>query len=215
MGRAVLNWFTLPALTVLFSLASAGCTFGSGEASTTTPPSGVTGPSPTPPRTFLRTCETSAYGRLDATGWKTHSVFAGPLVFYYADQFAGQPASDFAPIPAGSSHYAGQKLLVLLRRGAVATVLVPESERRNAGLLFDPAEWNDRNTYRIEDADSAVRFKACKKGGKSTVGAPPTAMTQFNGGFVVAGARCLPLEVRVPGRETIPVSLSFGAGHCS
>ena len=215
MGSDGARRLTLPALTVLLSLASAGCTFGSGEASPTTPPSGVTGPSPTPSRAFVRTCETSVYGKLDASGWKNHSVFAGPLVFYYADQFAGQPASDFAPFPAGSSYYAGQKLLVLLRRGAVATVLVPESKRRNAGLLFDPAEWNDRNTYRIEDADSAVRFKACKKGEKSTVGAPPTAMTQFNGGFVVAGARCLPLEVRVPGRGTIPVSLSFGAGPCA
>lgn len=215
MGRDVVRRLTLLAFAVLLSLMSAGCMFGGGEASHTTPPSGASGPSPTPPRAFVRTCETSAYGKLDATGWKTHSVFAGPLVFYYADQFAGQPASDFAPIPAGSSYYAGQKLLVLMRRGAVATVLVPESERRNAGLLFDPAEWNDRNTYRIEDADSAVRFKACKKGERSTVGAPSTAMTQFNGGFVVAGARCLPLEVRVPGRGTIPVSLSFGTGRCS
>jgi hypothetical protein len=97
----------------------------------------------------------------------------------------------------------------------VATVVVPEAERRNAGLLFDPAVWNDRNAYRIEDGDSAVRFKACKKGERGPVGGPSNAMTQFNGGFVVAGARCLPLDVLVPSRETIRVSLSFGAGRCT
>jgi hypothetical protein len=31
----------------------------------------------------------------------------------------------------------------------------------------------------------------------------------------VAGVRCLPLEVRVRGQGTIPVTLSFGAGRCT
>jgi hypothetical protein len=215
MGREVVHWLVLLALAVLLSLTSAGCTFGNHEAGTTSAPSATTHASATPPKSFVRTCETSAYGKLDAPAWKEHSVFAGPLVLYYADQFAGQPASDFAPRPGGSGYYSGQKLLVLVRRGAVATVVVPEAERRNAGLLFDPAVWNDRNAYRVEDGDSAVRFKACKKGERGPVGRPSNAMTQFNGGFVVAGARCLPLDVLVPGRGTVRVSLSFGAGRCT
>jgi hypothetical protein len=63
-----------------------------------------------------------------------------------------------------------------------------------------------------------VTFKACKKGETAPVGGPLTAMTQFNGGFVVAGARCLPLDVRVRGEDQttpIKVKLSFGAGDCS
>jgi hypothetical protein len=40
-------------------------------------------------------------------------------------------------------------------------------------------------------------------------------MTQFNGGFVVAGVRCLSLQVLVRGQAgAIPVTLSFGAGRC-
>jgi hypothetical protein len=215
MGREVVHWLALLALAALLSLTSAGCTFGNGEARATSAPSTTTVPPPMPSRAFVRTCDTSVYGKLDAPAWKEHSILAGPLVFYYADQFAGQSAPDFAPRPGGSRYYSGQKLLILVRRGAVATVVVPEAARRNAGLLFDPAGWNDRNADRVEDADSAVRFRACKEGERAPVGGPPNAMTQFNGGFVVAGARCVPLEVVVRGQGTIRVSLSFGAGRCT
>jgi hypothetical protein len=110
----------------------------------------------------------------------------------------------------------GQKLLVLLRRGAVATVAVRESELRYAALLYNPAVWNDRNAYKVEEGEVAVTFKACKKGERGPVGGPLNAMSQFNGGFVVAGVRCVPLDVRVQGREgAIPVRLPFGAGRCS
>jgi hypothetical protein len=158
----------------------------------------------------------SVYGTLDAPAWKRHSIVAGPLAFYYADQFEEQPASTFAPVAGQSGYYPGQKLLVLVRRDADATVVVPESERRYAGLLYNPADWNDRNAYRIEDGETAVSFKACKKGERAPVGGPLNAMTQFNGGFVVAGVRCVPLEVLVRGQEgTTPVTLSFGAGRCA
>ena len=213
--REIVTSFTLLALALLLSLTAAACTFGNGPAQATSAPSASTGASASPRSSFVRTCKTSAYGKLDSPGWKAHSIFAGPLVFYFADQFARQPASDFAPIAGGSGRYGSQKVLVLVRRGAVATVVVPEAERGNAALLFDPAVWNDRNAYRVEDGDSAVRFKACEKGERGPVGGPPRAMTQFNGGFVVARARCLPLEVLTPGRGAIRMSLSFGAGRCA
>jgi hypothetical protein len=158
----------------------------------------------------------SVHGTLDDPTWRKHSVFAGPLVFYSADQYAEQPASTFAPIAGRSGVYPGQKLLVLVRRGAVATVVLPESERRYAGLLYNPAGWNDRNAYRVKDGETAVRFKACEKGESAPVGGPLNAMTQFNGGFVVAGVRCLSLQVLVRGQAgSIPVTLSFGAGRCT
>ena len=163
---------------------------------------------------FVRTCEASVRGAIDDPAWRKHSVFAGPLVFYAVDQYAGQPASAFAPIPGRDGYYPGQKLLVFVRRSAVVTVVVSDPERSYAALLYNPAAWNDRNAYKIEDGESAVRFRACKKG-ETAVGAPPNAMTQFNGSFVIAGARCLPLEVLVRGEErTIPITLSFGSGQC-
>jgi hypothetical protein len=214
--RREVGWLALLALVVFLSLASAGCSLGEGETTATSAPSATTTATVPTQRAFVRTCEASVYGTLDDPTWRKHSVIAGPLVFYSADQYAEQPASLFAPVPAQNGHYAGQKLLVFVRRGAVATVIVPESQRRYAALLYNPADFNDSNEYRIEDGESAVTFKACKKGEASPVGGPLNAMTQFNGGFIVAGARCLLLEVLVRGEQrTIPVTLSFGAGRCA
>ena len=121
-----------------------------------------------------------------------------------------------APIPGRSGRYQGLKLLVLVRPGAVATVIVPESERRDVALLYNPAEWNDRNAYRIKDGESAVTFEACEKGETIGTGGPLNEMTQFNGSFLVAGVRCVPLEVLVPEESrAIRVTLSFGAGRCA
>jgi hypothetical protein len=214
--RREVGWLAPLALVVLLSLASAGCSLGEGETKATSAASATTTTTAPTQRAFVRTCEAGVYGTLDDPTWRKHSVIAGPLVFYSADQYAEQPASLFAPVPAQNGHYAGQKLLVLVRRGAVATVAVSETERRHAALLYNPADFNDSNEYRIEDGESAVTFKACKKGEASPVGGPLNAMTQFNGGFIVAGARCLLLEVLVRGKQrTIPVTLSFGAGRCA
>jgi hypothetical protein len=214
--RREVGWLALFALAVLLLLVPVACRSSESEKKATSAPSATTTATAPMQRAFVRTCEMSVYGTLDDPAWEKHSIMAGPLVFYSADQYAQQPASLFAPIVGNDGYYPGQKLLVLIRRGAVATVVLPESERRYAGLLYNPAAWNDRNAYRIEDGQTAVRFKACKKGETAPVGGPLNAMTQFNGGFVVAGARCLPLEVLVRGEQgTIPVTLSFGAGRCT
>jgi hypothetical protein len=213
--RCDVRWFALLAFAVLPSVTAGACTFGKSEAKATSEPSATTATSAAPRNTFVRTCKTSVFGTLDSSGWEQHSITGGKLVFYYVDQYEKQPASLFAPIPGRKGFYAGQKLLILVPRDEVATVVVPESERRHARLLYDPAVWNDRNAYRVEDGETAVRFEGCKKG-ETVVGAPLNAMTQFNGSFVVAGARCLPLEVLVRGLDgQIPVTLSFGAGRCT
>ena len=156
----------------------------------------------------VRTCESSVYGTLDTAGWRQHSIVAGPITFYYADGYAQQPASEYAPVPGNGDRYRGQKMLALVRPGATATVVVPEAEQAFAALLYDPADWNDRNAYRMDEGESAVTFRACKEGQGSPSGGPLNAMTQFNGGFVVAGARCVPLDILVPGRsQSIRVTL--------
>jgi hypothetical protein len=149
--RPELGWLASLALVVLLSLASAGCSLGEGETKATSAASATTTTTAPTRRAFVRTCEASMYGTLDDPTWRNHSVIAGPLVFYSADQYAEQPASLFAPIVGNDGHYSGQKLLVLIRRGAVATVVVPESERNYARLLYNPADWNDRNAYTVKD----------------------------------------------------------------
>jgi hypothetical protein len=214
--RRIAAWFALLALALSLALAFSACSFSHDHSSAPQATRSTTTRGAPFPAGFVRTCDTSVFGTLDSPGWRAHSVIAGPLVFYYGDQFVEQPDSVFAPLAGQDGYYAGQKLLVLVRRGAVVTVVIPESIRSDAALLYDPAAWNDRNAYRIEDGESAVTFKACKKGETAPAGGPLMAMTQFNGSVVVAGARCVPLEVHVQGKErSIAAALPFCSGRCA
>lgn len=215
MPREV-SWFGLLALGVLPFIACVACTVSKSGEKATSAPEPTTAASAAPQSAFVRTCEMSVYGMLDASAWKKHSTKAGPLSFYYADQYAQMARSELAPVSGKKGYYRGQKLLVLVRPGAVVTVVLPESERRYAALIYNPNKWNDRNAYRIEDGQRAVTFKACEKGETPSDGGPVNAMTQFNGGFVVAGARCVPIEVFLPGQgRSIRTTLSFGRGRCA
>jgi hypothetical protein len=109
--RPELGWLASLALVVLLSLASAGCSLGEGETKATSAASATTTTTAPTRRAFVRTCEASMYGTLDDPTWRNHSVIAGPLVFYSADQYAEQPASLFAPIVGNDGYYSGQKLL--------------------------------------------------------------------------------------------------------
>lgn len=212
--RRQLRGFALSAIVVgLLSAVVAACTLGHGSESTAASAPTQAGNVRPPPGAFARTCKTNVRGTLDASDWRRNSIVAGPLVFYYGKQFSTQEPSLFAPLPGKEGYYAGQKLLILLHPGTVATVAVSNEERRLAALLYDPAGWNDRNAYRIVDGQRAVSFHACK-GKTAQTGRPLDAMTQFNGGFVVAGARCLALNVFVPEEPAITVELPFGTPRC-
>jgi hypothetical protein len=213
MGRQ-LRGFALSAVAfVLLPAIVAACSFGHGSETSAASAPTQTGNVRPPPSAFARTCKTSVRGTLDSSEWRRNSIVTGPLVFYYGKQFSTQDPSLFAQLPGQEGYYAGQKLLLLVRPGTVATVAVPDSERRLAALLYNPAGWNDRNAYRIADGQSAVSFHACKRKTAQT-GHPLDAMTQFNGGFVVAGARCLALDVFVPQGRAITVELPFGIRRC-
>jgi hypothetical protein len=214
--RREVRWFPALPLAVLLLLAFAACTVGESEEKTRSAPASTSTASTAPQRAFVRTCEMSVYGRLDASAWQKHSANAGPVSFYYADQYAQTASSEFDPVSGSKGYYPGLKLLVLVRPGAVATVVLPKSERRYTALIYNPDDWNDRNAYRLEDGESAVTFRACKKGETPSDAGPVNAMTQFNGGFVVAGARCVPIEVFVQGQKrSIRRTLSFGKGRCA
>jgi hypothetical protein len=143
-----------------------------------------------------------------AEGWRRDSVVAGPLAFVALRHAAHWPAGELRRRGSG---YRGQKVLVVVAAGATVTVRVPAAERRHLALLYDPASWNDRNSYRIADGQPAVTFQACPAA-EHPFGADGT---QFNGGFVVAGPRCATLEVSTPAAPAPrQVVVSFGAGRC-
>jgi hypothetical protein len=74
----------------------------------------------------------------------------------------------------------------------VVTVIVPLWERPYVSLLYNPNTSNQTDWYRVEDGQAAVTFQGCPP----NVIPWPEKETQFNGGFVVAGTRCVVLDVQ-------------------
>jgi hypothetical protein len=150
--------------------------------------------------------------------YKRTSIRAGPLVLI-AREYARRPPEDFEPVRARPGRYYLQKIVVLVRAGSVVTLRVPRAERRHVALVYRRSDWDIPYSrgYRLSDGERAVTFRACRADEPSFVPGKRGRVgrwTEFNGGFVVAGARCVTLHVR-SGRRVLPVRLSFGAGRCS
>jgi len=128
----------------------------------------------------------------------------GPLALLYPGGYADAPRSSF--VRRGRGYYS-QKVLAVVRRGAAVTVSIAGTQPRTASLLYDPARF-EQTRYEVSDGGRSVTFRACATGAGG--------FTQFNGGFVVAGPRCVPLKVSVgnSARPTYTV-LSFGSGDCA
>ena len=169
-----------------------------------------------------------------APGWRATSAVSGPLTLAYVKQYATQPATAFAPsrerlaaivadprstererrlaretrshTRAGSHGVA--EVLVRVAAGRRATVAVAREQRSSVGLIYSRRARNQERrgaagAYRVADADPAVTFGAC-----------PGAVTDFLGGLVVAGARCVRLTVTTSGRPPEHLRLPFGTGAC-
>jgi hypothetical protein len=198
----------------LIALLTAACSSGGAKphpsSEPRTSPAGAAGteaPSPGPvPGAFVRTCETRVSGGL-GPGWREDrsAVVVGPIGFLYPGGYADSRPRLFSRNAEG---YSAQKVLVVVEPGAVVTVAIAPTATGASSLLYDPSRFNDTNRYEVSDGESAVTFQACGKGG--------THVTQFNGGFIVAGPRCVPLEISTandgtPRRRV----LSFGKGDCA
>lgn len=106
----------------------------------------------------------------------------------------------------------------LSSRTAVTPAIAPE-DREHASFVFDHGRHGRRIgpywSFRVSDGVPRVRFKACPAdepmfSGPGTVG----PWTGFPGAMIVAGARCLTLELRERGRPTLRYYLGFGRDDC-
>jgi hypothetical protein len=146
---------------------------------------------------FVRSCESSVYGDL-GPGWRRDEVAAGPVVFVAAKSYADDPPRRFsAPGDRATLH----KVLIVVAGGDPVEVSI---DHPDAALAYDEAKWGQRNRMRLEAGDPRVRFEPC----------PDQGSTQFNGGILVRGPSCVPVEVEVEGGTPASATLSFGAGDC-
>jgi len=160
-----------------------------------------------------RDCGASVYGDL-GSDWMPASVVAGPLAFVAARSIASSTSS-FAGV--GGGRYRPSKLLVVVRTGWVARVVVPAAQRGRVALRYEPATFNDAVAPSLGAHD--VTFTACPPG-RPFLGPTTARRTQFNGAVTVAGRRCVTLFVYaakqghpLPERARA-TRLSFGAGVC-
>jgi hypothetical protein len=189
----------------LMLVAIAACTAATPDTlpgeSITVPPSTAASPSPHPIANFVRTCDTAVFGDL-GPGWIQTSVVVGPIVFVSLRGYASLPRSEFHT-PDGKGR--AVKVLVVVHGRRPVTLRVAAPFRARASLLYDPERFLDRNVAPIGLGDPAVRFEPCGGGRQQT---------QFNGGFLVEGPACVPIEVRTADGTVRRTTLPFGAGDC-
>ncbi len=162
-----------------------------------------------------RDCGSSVYGDL-GSDWMPASVVAGPLTFVRA-RFYASSTSSFAGGGGGGGRYRGSKLLVVVRTGWVARVVVPVAQRQKVALRYAPG--NAYEPVVPAGGPHEVTFLACPPG-RPLLGPATARWTQFNGAVTVAGRRCVTLFVYaakhghpLPARARA-TRLSFGADVC-
>ena len=155
----------------------------------------------------MRTCETSVYGDLGPS-WRRTALAAGLIAFVGPASAGVAPADDFAAV---GGKYRSVKALAVVDQGAEVTVSVSAGDRAHAALLYDPSAFSDQGLYSLADGRSAVTFQSCSKG-ESPYGVE--GPTQFNGGLIVDGPRCLTLDVLASREPSLQLVVSLGAGPC-
>ena len=147
------------------------------------------------PEPYVRTCSTSQFGDL-GRGWRDHAVIAGPLAFVGVREGLA---------PSRWPH----KILVVVDPNRVATVTVVKRSRAHAALGYNEVRHNGTGVS-LSDGSQSVRFHACRSVRSRE---PWNRGTQFGGYFLVAGARCVHVDVASEG-TVLRRRLSFGA-RCS
>ena len=153
-----------------------------------------------------RSCASQVVGRFQES---ESDIRAGPIVFAGALDYSRQPAETFDPVEDGT--YFGAKVLVQVDGGSEALVVLPSEESGRSSLLWklrEPIESYVRSlegpTYPLWAGGRAVVFEAC--------GNRPT---QYDGGLIVAGAHCVPLDVYTQDESTPErVWIPFGVNSC-
>ena len=149
----------------------------------------------------VRGCKTAVYGQL-ARRWRFSplTVRVGAVSFLYGRSYRSVPARELRGSGSGAARrYWSQKVLAVVDRGAITTVVIPERERGQVSLQYESSV--PEPPYRISQGTTAVKFEAC-----------PYAATQFNGGFIVARPRCVQIDVH-QNRQLNRAWIPFGTGQ--
>ena len=145
-----------------------------------------------------RGCDASVSGGL-GSNWRDGAVVAGPVAFVDL-RLAATPS----PLVSPRDRTGIVKALIVLDAGTSVRLAVAGAARRHARLMYTAESLGlGRRNAPLRVGTPSVMLTACS--GRDT---------QFNGGFIVDGRRCVPLEISQPGRSTERITISLGAGRC-
>jgi hypothetical protein len=151
---------------------------------------------------YVRTCSTSAYGDL-GRGWRENAVIAGHLAFVGMKRGYNRMYLD--PVGAGKGN--PLKVLVVVDPNAAPTVTIAPRSRAYAALGYNSIRRKDSTGVPLAEGTESVRYQGCRLVRSRE---PWNRGTQFPGYFLVAGARCVHVDVASTGK-VLRRKLSFGA----
>lgn len=151
-------------------------------------------------RVAVRSCTTAGQGGL-AADYRQHSWTYGPFALANLRTISSTGA---APVLTAAGRAGAAEVIAVVNAGAEVTLMIPSSERRTVGLLYQLNKFRDDGAYRVADMDPSVRFVAC------TSKAFNHGRSQFDGGFVISTARCVTFTVSVRGQGTRTGRFSAG-----
>lgn len=153
------------------------------------------------PAPHVRSCLTSQLGDL-GQGWRERAVVAGHVAFVGAKRSYHQ----MEPERLGPGKAMPLKVLVVVDPNAAPTVTIAPRSRAHAALGYNGIRHNGTGVP-LADGTQSVRFQACRRDRSRE---PWNRGTQFGGYFLVAGARCVHVDVATQGK-VLRRKLSFGA----
>jgi len=180
----------------------------------------ATGPAVTPapvpsstgtgaPGTVLRDCPSANGGTL-GSGWKAHSVHAGPVWFIYARPATPSPSHRLAVGETRASAMA-----IAVRNGHTAVVTAAPSLGGRFRFL---ASFNSSGTpYTLSEGAPGLTLAGCPAGplGHHVPAKYAPGLTMFWEGFVTDLRGCIPLDVRAsPGSHPVRVTIAATDGGC-
>jgi len=151
------------------------------------------------PEPYVRKCGTSQFGDL-GRGWQERAVVAGHVAFIGMSERWR---------PGGPGAWPA-KVIVVVDPNAAPTVTVAERSREHAALGYNNVRHNGTGVT-LDQGTQRVRFEACHP---DRLREPWNRGTQFGGYFLVAGRRCVYIEVATQGKIIRRV-LRFGVPRCA
>ncbi|HUZ52061.1 MAG TPA: hypothetical protein VMU94_05985 [Streptosporangiaceae bacterium] len=147
--------------------------------------------------TVLSGCGGANLGALGRNWQALPYVKAGPL-WFLADGHSSGPVRLYVAVA----------VLDGLRPGSVVVARVAPAGRPYLRFLYGPSDsLNPGTRYTARSGEPGVTFVACPQSQQIV---PSPRITDYYGGYLVKGARCVPVRVWVPGRAG-PILIHLGS----